>query len=72
MLSRGGPEVVFAEMPEEWVDTVAIAGGLDQARARIREYLEAGSDKVVVATVVPHGPKKSIAAVRSLLAEFPA
>jgi alkanesulfonate monooxygenase SsuD/methylene tetrahydromethanopterin reductase-like flavin-dependent oxidoreductase (luciferase family) len=72
MLSRGGPEVVLAEMPEDWVDTFAIAGGLARARARIRDYLEAGSDKVVVATVVPAGAEESLAAVRSVLAEFPA
>ncbi len=71
MLSRGGPEVVLAEMPEEWVDTFAIAGGLDAARARIKDYIDAGSDRVVVATVVPEGTEESLAAMRGLLNEFP-
>lgn len=71
MIARGGFETVLAEMPDEWIDTFAIAGGLAQARARIQDYLDAGSDKVVVATVVPEGTDESLAAVRSLLAAFP-
>ncbi len=72
MIARGGFETVMAEMPDEWIDTFAIAGGPDVARGRIRDYLDAGSDKVVVATVVPEGGDESLAAVRGLLADFPA
>jgi alkanesulfonate monooxygenase SsuD/methylene tetrahydromethanopterin reductase-like flavin-dependent oxidoreductase (luciferase family) len=72
MIARGGFETVLAEMPDEWIDTFAIAGGPEVARSRIQDYLDAGSDTVVVATVVPEGTAESLAAVQSLLAAFPA
>jgi len=72
MLARGGFETVLTEMPDSWIDTFAIAGGLELARTRIQDYIDAGSDKVVVATVVPEGTDESLAAVRNLLAEYPA
>lgn len=72
MIARGGFETVMAEMPDQWIDTFAIAGGPDVARSRIQDYLDAGSDKVVVATVVPEGGDESLAAVRGLVNEFPA
>lgn len=72
MLSRGGPEVVLAEMPDEWIDMFAIAGGVDHARARIQSYIDAGSDTVIVAPVVADGAEESLAAVRGLLADFTA
>jgi alkanesulfonate monooxygenase SsuD/methylene tetrahydromethanopterin reductase-like flavin-dependent oxidoreductase (luciferase family) len=72
MIARGGFETVMAEMPDEWIDAVAIAGGVDRARTRIRAYLDAGSDTVVVATVVPEGTDSSLVAVRTLVDEFPA
>ncbi|GAA0631639.1 LLM class flavin-dependent oxidoreductase [Sporichthya brevicatena] len=72
MIARGGFETVLAEMPDEWIDTFAIAGGPAHAKARIQSYLDAGSDKVVIATVVPEGTESSLAAARELLADFPA
>ncbi|WP_019874246.1 LLM class flavin-dependent oxidoreductase [Sporichthya polymorpha] len=71
MIARGGFETVMAEMPDEWIDLFAIAGGPAHAKARIQSYLDAGSDKVVIATVVPEGTESSLAAARELLADFP-
>lgn len=70
MLSRGGPEVVLAEMPPEWVDQLAVTGTAADARVRIQEYLDAGADRVVVVPIVPEGADESLATVHELLSEF--
>ncbi|UMP07272.1 LLM class flavin-dependent oxidoreductase [Amycolatopsis sp. EV170708-02-1] len=70
MLSRGGPEVVAAEMPDDWLDVFGIVGGQDAARARIGEYLDAGADNVAIATVVADGAEETLAAVGELTGEF--
>lgn len=70
MLSRGGAETIAAEMPDEWVDVLAVAGDQDTARDRISEYLDAGADNVVVATLVPDGMDETLAAVGELTGEF--
>ncbi|MCG3754879.1 LLM class flavin-dependent oxidoreductase [Amycolatopsis sp. Poz14] len=70
MLSRGGPEVVAAEMPDEWLDVFGVVGGQDTARARLKEYLDAGADNVAIATVVAGGAEETLAAVGELTGEF--
>lgn len=70
MLARGGPEVVLAEMPAEWVDQFALAGTAADARVRIQEFLDAGADRVVVVPIVDEGADESLATVRELLTEF--
>jgi 5,10-methylenetetrahydromethanopterin reductase len=51
MLSRGGPEVIAREMPEEWVDELAVAGDPDEVTARIQALLQAGATSVVLVPV---------------------
>ncbi|WP_031469810.1 LLM class flavin-dependent oxidoreductase [Sciscionella sediminilitoris] len=70
MLARGGAETVAAEMPEEWLDVFGIVGDQDSARARIGEYLDAGADSVVLATVVPEGAEETLAVTGELTREF--
>ncbi|WP_033290204.1 LLM class flavin-dependent oxidoreductase [Amycolatopsis jejuensis] len=70
LLSRGGPEVVAAEMPDEWLDLFGLVGDQDTARARIGEYLAAGADNVSLATVVADGAAETLAAVGELTGEF--
>ena len=70
MLSRGGPELVAAEMPDEWVDHFAVTGGPDEARAGIRRFLDAGADKVVVVPLVADNVEETLAVVRGLIPDF--
>jgi alkanesulfonate monooxygenase SsuD/methylene tetrahydromethanopterin reductase-like flavin-dependent oxidoreductase (luciferase family) len=70
MLSRGGPEVVLAEMPPEWVDQLSVTGTAADARVRLQGYLDAGADRVVVVPVVAEGADESLATVRELLSDF--
>ncbi|WP_037078401.1 LLM class flavin-dependent oxidoreductase [Pseudonocardia spinosispora] len=71
MLTRGGPEVVHAEMPDEWVDAMSITGSTEGARTRLRCFFDAGADRVVVVPLVEAGAEESLATVRELLADFP-
>ncbi|PXY23166.1 5,10-methylene tetrahydromethanopterin reductase [Prauserella sp. PE36] len=70
MLSRGGPEVVAAEMPDEWLDIFGVVGDQEAARSRLKEYLDAGADNVSIATVVAEGADETLAAVGELTSEF--
>jgi alkanesulfonate monooxygenase SsuD/methylene tetrahydromethanopterin reductase-like flavin-dependent oxidoreductase (luciferase family) len=70
MLSRGGSEVVAAEMPDEWVDTFGVVGDQSAARSRIKSYLDAGADNVAIATVVAETANETIAAIGDLTGEF--
>ncbi len=53
MVARGGPDTVEAEMPDEWLDTFAIAGEPDECAERISALHEAGATSVVLAPVPP-------------------
>jgi 5,10-methylenetetrahydromethanopterin reductase len=70
MLSRGGAEVVAAEMPDSWLDVFALTGDQDAARTRIHEFLDAGADSVAIATVVADGADETLAAVGELTTEY--
>lgn len=48
MIARGGLELVEREMPERWVEDLAIAGDPEECAARVRGYLEAGADSVAL------------------------
>lgn len=48
MLSRGGPEIVAAEMPDEWLDAFAVAGTPDECATKIERLLDAGATSVVL------------------------
>ena len=46
MVGRGGADLVAREMPDSWIDDLAVAGDPDEAAAKIRALLDAGSDAV--------------------------
>jgi 5,10-methylenetetrahydromethanopterin reductase len=45
-LAAGGPAAVEANMPERWIDELAIAGTPDQCATQIRRLREAGADAI--------------------------
>lgn len=47
-LAQGGAERIAAEMPDEWLEDLAIAGDPDECAAKIRLLLDAGSDSVAL------------------------
>ncbi len=49
LVAQGGAEAVAREMPDRWVDDFTISGEPDECAARIRAYLDAGVDSVVLA-----------------------
>ena len=51
MIEKGGAEAIEADMPDDWLDWLAIAGGPDDCRAGIEALFEAGSNKVVLCIV---------------------
>ena len=67
MIARGGPEVVEAEMPDEWVDAMSVTGTPDQANTAFGRYFDAGADKVIVVPIVETTSRESLAAVATLL-----
>jgi 5,10-methylenetetrahydromethanopterin reductase len=67
MLSRGGAEVVRAEMPDHWIEQLTVTGSVHDARARFQDYFDAGADRVVVTPIVAESAGESLAATRELL-----
>jgi len=53
MLAAGGPETVAAEMPDAWIDDLAVAGDPEECAAKIGRYLDAGADTVVLSPMPP-------------------
>jgi alkanesulfonate monooxygenase SsuD/methylene tetrahydromethanopterin reductase-like flavin-dependent oxidoreductase (luciferase family) len=45
------PDTLAAELPEEWIDTLAVAGDPDEVAARITELRSAGATSVVLSPV---------------------
>jgi alkanesulfonate monooxygenase SsuD/methylene tetrahydromethanopterin reductase-like flavin-dependent oxidoreductase (luciferase family) len=70
MLTRGGPEVVLAEMPDEWVDACSVTGSGADVTAKLQRYFDAGADKVVLVPIVADNADESIAAAAELLPSF--
>ncbi len=48
MLARGGQEIIAAEMPDRWIEDLAIAGDPATCAERIRAYHEAGAHSVAL------------------------
>jgi len=46
MLGQGGAQAVAREMPDQWLEDLAIAGDPDECAAKIQAFLDAGSDSV--------------------------
>lgn len=54
MLSRGGADLVAAEMPEEWVDELTVSGDYDEVVEKIRRLFASGADSVSLVPVDGH------------------
>lgn len=67
MLSRGGADVVQAEMPDHWVDALSVTGTPQEAAAAFGRLFDAGADKVIVVPLIEANGRESLAAVASLL-----
>ena len=48
MLVAGGAATVEREMPDQWLDDLAVAGDPDECAEKIRRLLDAGADTVVL------------------------
>ena len=48
MVARGGVEAVAQEMPDEWLDDLIVAGDPEECAVKIRRFLDAGADSVVL------------------------
>ncbi len=47
-LAKGGVDRVAAEMPERWLEDLAIAGDAAECAAKIQSFIDAGSDSVIL------------------------
>jgi 5,10-methylenetetrahydromethanopterin reductase len=47
-LAKGGPEAVERELPDQWVEDLAIAGEPDECAEKIQRLLDAGADSVAL------------------------
>ncbi len=64
MLERGGgAAAVEREMPERWLDELAVAGEPDECAEKIRRLLEAGSDSVALFPLAGEAPEAIVRAV---------
>jgi alkanesulfonate monooxygenase SsuD/methylene tetrahydromethanopterin reductase-like flavin-dependent oxidoreductase (luciferase family) len=48
LLAEGGLEAVERQMPEQWVDDLAVAGDPEECSRKIQALLDAGSDRVAL------------------------
>jgi 5,10-methylenetetrahydromethanopterin reductase len=48
MLAAGGAGAVEREMPDRWLDDLAVAGDPDECAEKVRRLLDAGADSVVL------------------------
>jgi alkanesulfonate monooxygenase SsuD/methylene tetrahydromethanopterin reductase-like flavin-dependent oxidoreductase (luciferase family) len=46
LLAAGGAAAVSREMPDEWIDEMAVAGTPDECAAKLEALLDAGSDSI--------------------------
>jgi alkanesulfonate monooxygenase SsuD/methylene tetrahydromethanopterin reductase-like flavin-dependent oxidoreductase (luciferase family) len=58
----GGAQAVAREMPERWLDELAVAGEPDECAAKIQRLLDAGSDAVVLFPVGGGEPEDTLRA----------
>ncbi|SNR66256.1 Flavin-dependent oxidoreductase, luciferase family (includes alkanesulfonate monooxygenase SsuD and methylene tetrahydromethanopterin reductase) [Haloechinothrix alba] len=70
-LLEGGMERVEREMPEEWIDEMAIAGNPAEVSDKVQRLLDAGASSVVLAPVNPASAADELRLVaKSVLPEF--
>ena len=48
MIDRGGAPTVEREMPDRWLEELAIAGDPEECAAKIHQFLSAGADSVIL------------------------
>jgi alkanesulfonate monooxygenase SsuD/methylene tetrahydromethanopterin reductase-like flavin-dependent oxidoreductase (luciferase family) len=60
---EGGAETVAREMPDAWIDDLAVAGAPDECAEQIRRLLDAGSDSVVLFPLAGEDPEAVIRTV---------
>lgn len=71
MLADGGPDQVERAMPDQWVDDLAVAGDPDECAAKIRDLLDAGSDRVALFPTPAENARATVAALaRHVLPQF--
>jgi alkanesulfonate monooxygenase SsuD/methylene tetrahydromethanopterin reductase-like flavin-dependent oxidoreductase (luciferase family) len=49
LVEKGGADAVAAEMPDDWVDTFTLSGDPDECAERVRAFVAAGAESVVLA-----------------------
>ncbi|HEY7350153.1 MAG TPA: LLM class flavin-dependent oxidoreductase [Ktedonobacterales bacterium] len=54
MIARGGPGVVAREMPQAWIEDMTISGTPEECVAKMRAFLNAGADALLL---FPLGPE---------------
>jgi 5,10-methylenetetrahydromethanopterin reductase len=47
-MAQGGPERIFREMPDQWLEDLIVAGDPEECASKIRRLLEAGADSVAL------------------------
>ena len=63
MAARGGAEAVAREMPDRWIDDLAVAGEPDECAEKIRGLLDAGSDCVALFPLAGDDPETIVRTV---------
>lgn len=58
MLSRGGADLVAAEMPADWVDDLTVSGTPEVVAAKIEHLFDCGADSVALVPVGAEGLQK--------------
>jgi 5,10-methylenetetrahydromethanopterin reductase len=61
----GGAEAVAREMPERWIDDLAVSGEPDECAEKIGRLLASGSDSVVLFPVAGDDPEATLRAAAS-------
>ena len=51
LIDRGGPDALYADMPEAWVRDLAVTGSSDEGRATIDRLGESGADSVILVPI---------------------
>jgi alkanesulfonate monooxygenase SsuD/methylene tetrahydromethanopterin reductase-like flavin-dependent oxidoreductase (luciferase family) len=63
LAAGGGAEALARELPDQWIEDLAIAGEPDECAAKIQRLLDAGSDSVVLFPVAGSDPEAIVRAV---------
>ena len=53
MASRGGVDVIEREMPDQWMEELAVAGDPEECAEKLSGYFDAGADSVVLMPLPP-------------------